>query len=323
MSLIGFESSRKMKIVSWNVNGIRASLKKGLGDFIQRERPDILCLQETKAHPDQVPSPDQIPLKGQRSSPLNQQENQQENQQGQKQGQKQEQGQQLQGQKPKIRQEIKQEPLQKKNHFYPFEYWSICGKKKGYSGTAIFSQKEALKVSNGLGIKKFDHEGRVLIFELESFILLNIYFPNGALNLKRHLFKQEFLTRLKDFLPELKSKRQKELMIVGDYNTAYLDIDVHSPSRLSETSGFLPEERQWFRDFLKQGYVDVYRQFYPDKKSVYTWWSMREKARENNRGWRIDHICVTPALLSKVQSVEILSQQGGSDHCPILVEGDF
>ena len=256
-----------MKIASWNVNGIRASLKKGLEDFIRKEKPDILCLQETKAHPDQL--------------------------------------------------------NWERKHLYPFEYWSICGKKKGYSGTAIFSQRPALRVLKGMGIKKFDYEGRILVFELKEFILLNIYFPNGALKLERHLFKQEFLSRLAPFLQELKQKSKKELIIVGDYNTAYLDIDVHSPKKLSETSGFLPEERLWFQNFLKQGYVDIYRHFYPEKKSVYTWWSMREKARANNRGWRIDHICSSPALLPKIKSVEICAHQLGSDHCPIIIETAF
>ncbi|MDE0091660.1 MAG: exodeoxyribonuclease III, partial [Oligoflexia bacterium] len=183
-------------------------------------------------------------------------------------------------------------------NIYPHEYWSICGKKKGYSGTATFSKKQALNISFGMGIKKFEWEGRIVISEYRNFILLNIYFPNGALTLQRHLFKQEFLKKLPEFLKELKQNKKKELIIVGDYNIAYKEFDVHSPKTLQNTSGFLPEERQWFENFLKTGYVDVYRQFYPNKKSAYTWWSLRERARVNNKGWRIDHICVTNKLLS-------------------------
>lgn len=253
-----------MKIASWNVNGIRACLDKGLSDFIKKTSPDILCIQETKAHPDQL-----------------------------KESQK---------------------------TLYPNEYWSVCGKKKGYSGTAIFSKKPALNIFKGLGIKKFDQEGRMLVFEEKKFILLNIYFPNGALTLQRHLFKQEFLKRLPWFLEELKEKKKKDLIIVGDYNVAYKEIDVHSPKTLQNTSGFLPEERHWFEEFLKKGYIDVYRHFYPDKKNVYTWWSLREKARMNNKGWRIDHICISKNLMPKIQSIKICDQQMGSDHCPVIID---
>lgn len=258
-----------MKIATWNVNGFRASFDKGLADFAKKSQPDILCIQETKAHPDQL----------------------QEN--------------------------------QKSLYPYKYNYWSICGKKKGYSGTVIFSKKAALNVSIGMGIKKFDWEGRMLVFEDKNFILVNIYFPNGALTLQRHLFKQEFLNRLPCFLNELNTKKKKELIIVGDYNVAYKEIDVHSPKTLHNTSGFLPEERQWFENFLKNGYTDVYRHFYPEKTETYTWWSLRERARINNKGWRIDHMCITENLKSKLKSIEICDQQMGSDHCPVLMEIDL
>ena len=108
--------------------------------------------------------------------------------------------------------------------------------------------------------------------------------------------------------------------MVGDYNTAYLDGDVFDPKLLKNTSGFLPEERQWFKDFLSIGFIDCYRHFHPNKKDVYTWWSYRENARKNNRGWRIDHICVTAGLIKKVKKVKIFMNQQGSDHCPIMIE---
>ena len=256
-----------MRIATWNINGFRASFDKGLLDFAIKNSPDILCIQETKVHPDQLGD--------------------------------------------------------KQKNLYPYEYWSICGRKKGYSGTAIFSKKPALHIIKGMGIKKFDWEGRILIFEEKNFILINIYFPNGALTLQRHFFKQEFLRKLPFFLEELKNKTKKELIIVGDYNVAYKDIDVHSPKTLQNTSGFLSEERQWFENFLKKGYIDVYRHFYPDKKEIYTWWSFREKARSKNQGWRIDHICTTEQLQSRLKSIKICDEQMGSDHCPVLVEIDL
>lgn len=256
-----------MKIATWNVNGIRAAWDKGLKAFAKKQSPDILCIQETKAHPDQL--------------------------------------------------------NEEKRNLYPHAYWSVCGRKKGYSGTAIFSKKAPQKISSEMGIKKFDWEGRLQIFEVKDFILLNIYFPNGAMTIERHLFKQEFLKRLPLFLEDLKKQKKKELIIVGDYNVAYKEIDVYSPKTLQKTSGFLPEERQWFEDFLKKGYIDVYRHFYPNQKSAYTWWSMREKARAKNNGWRIDHICVTKKLLPKIRSISICNQQMGSDHCPVLMEMDI
>ena len=254
-----------MKIATWNINGFRAAFNKGLAGFVKRVSPDILCLQEIKAHPDQLTE----------------------------------------------------------KSLYPYQYWSICGRKKGYSGTAIFSKKPALRVFKGMGIKKFDEEGRICVFEGSNFVLLSNYFPNGALNQQRHFFKQEFLKRWPYFLKKLKKRTKKELIMTGDYNIAYKDFDVHSPKTLQKTSGFLPEERKWFENFLNQGYLDVYRHFYPDKKEAYTWWSLREKARAKNRGWRIDHICITKGLEPKVQSIKIYDQEMGSDHCPLLMEIDL
>ena len=210
-----------------------------------------------------------------------------------------------------------------KNTFTPMSTGQFAATKKGYSGTAVFSKKAALNISKGIGIKKFDWEGRILIFEDKHFVLLNIYFPNGALTIQRHLFKQEFLKRLPFFLEELKKKTKKELIIVGDYNVAYKEFDVHSPKTLQGTSGFLLEERRWFENFLKKGYVDVFRHFYPDKTEAYTWWSLREKARANNRGWRIDHICVTENLKPRIKSIKICDRQMGSDHCPVIIEMDL
>lgn len=253
-----------MKIATWNVNGFRAcSNNKGLLDFVQKVSPDILCLQETKVHPDQLTESQKQIL----------------------------------------------------NH----DLWSICGTKKGYSGTAIFSKKPCLTHTTGMGIKKFDWEGRILTFELEKYILVNMYFPNGAMTIERHNFKQEFLHRLPGYLKDLQKKTKKGLIIVGDYNVAYQEQDVHSPKTLQKTSGFLPEERQWFKDFLSQGYLDVYRYFYPDQADTYTWWSMREKAREKNLGWRIDHICVSLNIKDQLQSIKIYDQQMGSDHCPVVM----
>ena len=257
-----------MQIVSWNVNGIRASFDKGFLDFAKKKQVDILCVQEIKAHPDQLDKKFRL------------------------------------------------------SSLYPYSYWSPCGVKKGYSGTCTFSKKPALSFSKGIGIKKFDWEGRITVTEYKKFILFNIYFPNGAMTEERHLFKQEFLRRITSHLNELK-KQGKSLIVVGDYNTAYLDHDVHSPRALSQTSGFLPQERAWMREFLSQDFVDVFRHMYPDKKESYTWWSYRENARKTNRGWRIDHICVTKDLVPLIKKISIDDKQMGSDHCPIRLDIDL
>ena len=255
-----------MKIATWNVNGIRASIDKGLTDFVKKHSPDILCLQETKAHPEQLD--EKLHLKG----------------------------------------------------YYPHGDWSSCGVKKGYSGTATFSKKPAVCVRKGMGIKKFDREGRILISEYDSFVLLNIYFPNGAMTKERHLFKQEFLYRIALFVKSLEKTEGKGLVILGDYNTAVLDKDVYDPAALKTTSGFLPEERGWLRSFLNKGFIDVFRYFYPEEESAFTWWSYRENARKKNRGWRIDHICVSEVLKDKLRGIKIHQEQMGSDHCPVIME---
>ena len=252
-----------MKIISWNVNGIRACGRKGFLEFLKKEDPEILCIQENKAHPEYVDEELVYPLNR-------------------------------------------------------IPYWSFADR-KGYSGTTTFVKQKVKKVQHGIGIKKFDNEGRFVVTEHKDFLLFNVYFPNGSQTEQRHLFKQEFLRRFTRYLHRLIKKGQ-EIIVVGDYNTAYLDWDVFDPKLLKNTSGFLPEERQWFKDFLSIGFIDCYRHFHPNKKDVYTWWSYRENARKNNRGWRIDYICVTPGLIKTVKTVKIFTNQEGSDHCPMMIE---
>lgn len=252
-----------LKIISWNVNGIRACADKGFFELIEEQHPDIFCIQETKAHPDVI-------------------------------------------------EERLVHPLSK------FSYFSTA-LKRGYSGTATFCDQQPLWVGHGIGIRKFDIEGRFVVSDHGEFLLYNVYFPNGGMNAQRHQFKQEFLLR---FLQHLKRKlnQGRQIIVVGDYNVAYLDQDVYDPMGLANESGFLPEERAWFQDFLKAGFIDCYRTVHPDTKGAYTWWSYRENGRIDNRGWRIDHICVTPELSKKIVQVEILNDQLGSDHCPVMVE---
>lgn len=255
-----------MKIVTWNVNGIRACHKKGLQDFVKGESPDILCLQETKAHREQV------------------------------------------------------EP-EAQTLGYKFDSWSSAAR-KGYSGVATFCKNPPISHANGWGMDPYDSEGRIVITDHGRFLLYNIYFPNGGSGETRHDFKQQFLRDLSEHLSSVK-KSGREIVLVGDYNVAHLEYDVYDPVRLKKESGFLPEEREWFSDFLKLGFVDTFRHFYPDEKNRYSWWSYRELARISNRGWRIDYVCITKGLLPFLKAAAILDQVTGSDHCPVVAEFEF
>lgn len=252
-----------MKIITWNVNGIRACAKKGLEVFVQQHRPDVFCIQETKAHIDQV------------------------------------------------------EP-QLQSLSYSNFLWSSAVK-KGYSGVATFTNIPTAKMLKGWGQAEYDSEGRIVITQFPQFDLYNIYFPNGGSGEERHHFKQKFLKDLNQHLSE-KLKQNRQIVLVGDYNVAHKEMDVHDPKRLSSESGFLPEEREWFDSFLKLGFIDTFRHFHPHESERYSWWSYREVARINNRGWRIDYICVSQGLEKNLISAEILDHIEGSDHCPVVCE---
>lgn len=253
-------------ITSWNVNGIRAVYKKGFLDFWQSHKPDILCLQETKCHVEQL-TPDMI---------------------------------------------------------NPFDFksqWSSA-EKKGYSGTATFSKEQPQKVLHGIDVAKFDSEGRFVITQHGDLKIYNIYFPNGARGDDRHQYKMEFLKTLSAHLkPQL--DRGEPIIVLGDYNIAPADIDIYDPKKHAKTSGFLPEEKEWFQSFLNLGFVDTFRMLHPDEKHRYSWWNQIERARLGNRGWRIDLICVSKNLQSLVKEATILDEVEGSDHCPVSIKLDI
>lgn len=251
-----------MKIYSWNVNGLRAVLKKGFLEWINEEQPDVLCIQETKL-----------------------QENQLED--------------------------------SFKNIEGYYSYFSFA-EKKGYSGTATYTKEKPISVKHGIGIQRFDSEGRILITEFEKFTLFNIYFPNGQMNEERLTYKMEFYDALLDYCNKLVAEGKK-LIICGDYNTAHTEMDIKNAKANEKTSGFLPMERAWMDKFIANGYTDTYRYKNPDKIE-YSWWSYMFKARERNTGWRIDYHFVSNNLLEVVKDAGILNEVMGSDHCPVMVE---
>lgn len=250
-----------MQIISWNVNGLRAVHKKGAFDRILEEEPDILCIQESKSLPEQLPEEARSP-KGYHS------------------------------------------------------YFHFPTLKKGYSGVAIYSKVEPIKVTMDLGIPDMDQEGRVIMAEYKDFTLINTYFPNGGGAPERLEYKLAFYKHFLQFIENLK-KKNKNIIFCGDVNVAHEAIDLARSKENENHIGFLPVERAWVDKLIAHGWTDVFRHFYPDKIRAYTYWDMKTFARDRNVGWRIDYFFCTPEMLKKVKSIDILEHILGSDHCPI------
>ena len=256
---------KKIRLLSWNVNGIRAIHRKGFLDWLAEDSPDILCLQETKALKEQL-TEELISADGYQS------------------------------------------------------YFSSA-EKKGYSGTATYTKIKPVKIENGIGIKKFDSEGRLLVTEFENFTLFNVYFPNGKASSERLKYKMDFYSA---FLKHLKKllKQGKKIVVCGDVNTAHREIDLARAKENQKTSGFLPEERAWIDKLIKAGFIDTFRVF-NDEPGNYSWWNMVTRARERNVGWRIDYFFISDNLSSNLKSAFILPGVMGSDHCPVGIELKF
>ena len=245
-------------IISWNVNGLRAVHRKGDFQKILEEEPDILCLQETKVEPDQLP-----------------------------------------------------DELKSSNGYH--SYFHFPTQKKGYSGVAIYSKEEPIKVSRDIGIELMDQEGRLIMAEYKDFTLINCYFPNGGGAPERLRYKLDFY----DYFLEFINKLHPNIIFCGDINVAHKPIDLARPKENETHVGFLPIERAWMDKLISHGWIDIFRHFYPDQKEVYTYWDMKTYARERNVGWRIDYFFTSPEMLKKIKDIEILDKFLGSDHCPI------
>lgn len=254
---------KELRLLSWNVNGIRAAYKKEFVNWFVKENPDILCLQETKAHPEQL-TDDLLNINGYKS------------------------------------------------------YFSSSIVKKGYSGVAIYTKQEPDKVEHGFGISKFDDEGRIIVADYKSFLLINIYYPNGKMSPERLQYKMDFYNAFLEYADKL-VKKGKNLVICGDVNTAHKEIDLARPKENSKISGFLPIEREWMDKFFSHGYVDTFRMF-NDQPEQYTWWDMQSRARERNVGWRIDYFFVSENFRKNVNNAFIMPEVMGSDHCPVGIE---
>jgi exodeoxyribonuclease III len=251
-----------MRILSWNVNGIRAAYRKGFAEWFAREAPDVLCLQETKASPSQL-APELLSVEG-------------------------------------------------------YHSYFNAAERPGYSGVATYSRVQPREVTAGLGIEKFDSEGRVLRLDYGDFLLFNIYFPNGKSSAQRLEYKMEFYDAFLEHVDGLRAAG-RHIIVCGDVNTAHREIDIARPKANENISGFLPLERAWMDRWVSHGYVDTFRRF-NQEPGQYTWWDARGGARARNVGWRIDYFFVDQGLEDRVTSAFIMPDVMGSDHCPIGIE---
>jgi exodeoxyribonuclease-3 len=187
--------------------------------------------------------------------------------------------------------------------------------KKGYSGTGTYYRQPALKVIPGLGERRFDTEGRTLIHEFEPFVFFNIYFPNGGRGAEWVSHKLAFYRR---FLEVAHGYMQagRSVVVTGDFNTAYAEIDLARPKENVAHSGFMSEERLGLGEFFQAGLVDSFRHLHPDTVK-YTWWDQVTRARERNVGWRLDYFMVSPDLKDRIVAADIHEEVMGSDHCPV------
>ncbi len=200
-----------------------------------------------------------------------------------------------------------------------YQYWNYA-KRKGYSGTAIFTKIKPLSVSYGIGVPEHDQEGRVITLEFEEYYFVTVYTPNAQRELTRLEYRMTWEDAFLSYLKDLKEK--KPVVFCGDLNVAHREIDLKNPKTNHKNAGFTDEERGKFQNVMDAGFIDTFRYFYPELEGAYSWWSYRFQAREKNVGWRIDYFCVSEELKERLRGAKILTEIYGSDHCPIQLEID-
>ena len=198
-----------------------------------------------------------------------------------------------------------------------YNAYNVYAFKKGYSGVSTFSKTKPFSVIKGISSKNFDREGRVITIEFDEIFLINAYFPHSNRELKRLEFKLKFDNQFAEFCKKL--EQTKPIIIASDFNVAHKEIDLANPRQNKNNAGFTPKEREWFDNFLKDGFIDSFREFTSDG-GHYTWWAYMNNARERNIGWRIDYFVVSKQLKNRLRYSKILKDVKGSDHCPIVLE---
>lgn len=201
-----------------------------------------------------------------------------------------------------------------------FCYWNYA-EKKGYSGTAIFTKKEPISVTYGMGIEEHDKEGRLITLEFDDFYFITVYVPNSKRELLRLDYRMEWEDAFRDYINRLNEK--KPIVFCGDLNVAHCEIDLKNPKTNHNNAGFTDQERNKFTQLLDSGYTDTFRYFYPDATGIYSWWSYMFRAREKNAGWRIDYFVTSKSLDKKLIDAKIHTDIFGSDHCPVELEIDL
>ncbi|OGZ32256.1 MAG: exodeoxyribonuclease III [Candidatus Portnoybacteria bacterium RBG_13_40_8] len=249
-----------MKIVSWNVNGIRAVYRKNFLGWLEKTNADIVCLQEVKIQTEQLP-PD----------------------------------------------------LANPKNYYSFFNFA---NKKGYSGVAVYVRKKPLSIENKLGVERFDTEGRILKLKFPKFLLINIYLPHGGRQKENLKYKLKAYQQLLNYLKKI---RNKNIILIGDFNVAHQEIDLARPNSNKNNIMFTPKERKQIDKIIEFGFADSFRKFHKDN-GHYTWWPYAFNARERNLGWRIDYAFISKSLAPKIKNAFILDKVPGSDHCPIGIE---
>lgn len=251
-----------MQITSWNVNGLRAALRKDAGQWWNSFQPDVLCLQEIRVRPAQLTASQHQAVE------------------------------------------------RAHNEWYPAE-------RGGYSGVGTYSKQAPLESRRGMGVARFDSEGRLIQSKFPGFTLFNVYFPNGSRDHSRVGYKLNFYAHLLEICAALHAAGE-HIVIGGDFNTCHQEIDLRNHKQNQNNTGFLPEERAWIDKYLEHGFVDAFRALYPEREQ-YTWWTYRGNARARNVGWRLDYFLVSEALMPTVKDVIIHDQVMGSDHCPVTL----
>ena len=195
-------------------------------------------------------------------------------------------------------------------------YWNSA-ERKGYSGTAIFTKKQPVNVTYGIGIEEHDKEGRIITLEFENFYLVTNYTPNAKRELERLDYRMVWEDEIRKYLLELNKK--KPVIMCGDLNVAHEEIDLKNPKTNKGNAGFTNEEREKMTELLNAGFIDSYRYLYPEKIE-YSWWSYMGHAREKNVGWRIDYFIVSNDFRENIKDATIYTEILGSDHCPVGLE---
>lgn len=256
-----------MRIISYNVNGIRAAMNKGFVEWLSTDPADIICLQEIKACKDDVDCSTVEKL--------------------------------------------------------GYETFWFSAQKKGYSGVAIFTKRKPDAAFHGNQNEQSDFEGRILRLDFENVSVINAYYPSGTTGGERQAYKYKWLSEFFDYLSALTAEG-RQLIVCGDYNIAHNEIDIHDPVRNKKTSGFLPDERAWMDRFMEHGFVDSFRHLNPGKQHCYSWWTQRfPSVRKDNKGWRLDYICITKDLVPQLKAADIFPDVQHSDHCPVFAEVVF